>query len=72
LKPKPSLVRFYKGSERAPDKLSQFEPVFTTPGSVAVEHGSAVISRFSLDTLLVGPRLIAHSQALRAPPVHSL
>ena len=70
LKPKPSVVRLHKGNERAPEKLSPSETTFVTPGSDGATPGAEVFSRFSLDALLVGPRLIAHSQALRAPPVH--
>jgi hypothetical protein len=72
VKPKPSLVRVCKGNERAPESLSQVDSVFAAPGSVRMEHGAEVVPRFSLDALLVGLRLIAHSQALRAPPVESL
>ena len=71
LKPKPSVVRLYKGSERAPEKLNQFETAFVTASSDGATPGAEVFSRFSPDALLVGPRLIAHSQALRAPPAHS-
>ena len=70
LKPKPSVVRLYKESERAPEKLTLSETAFVAPGSDGATPGAEVFSRFSLDGLLVGPRLIAHSQALRAPPVH--
>ncbi|HEY7446158.1 MAG TPA: hypothetical protein VH701_27295 [Vicinamibacterales bacterium] len=72
VKPKPSLLRSCKGNERTIEKINQFETVFGAPGSIATEHGAEVCSRFSLDALLVGARLIAHSQALRAPPVDSL
>ena len=70
LKPKPGVVRLYKGSERASEKLNQFETASVTQGSDPAAPGAQVFTRVSLDALLVGPRLIAHSQALRAPPVH--
>jgi hypothetical protein len=69
VKPKPSLLRSYKAGERATEKFNQFETVFITSGSVGLEHGAKVFSQFFLDAFLVGPLPIAHSQALRAPPL---
>jgi hypothetical protein len=67
-KPKPGVVRSYKGTERPPTKSSQPDVALLAPSPISVDPGFNVFIRPPFDTLLVGARIVAQSPALRAPP----